>query len=417
MKILAVLNLGGNNRYKPSEGHLMKLERVDVDRYSAVYQEQKDETSGSLEKYLSDSSSLQQVISTHFLSSIFDVMGIFALILDEQNRILFANDAFKRALAITADEKMIGRRIGEVFNCIHVADSSEGCGNTSNCIGCGLSQAIELSKRNDLAVEKENLLTILNGNKIESIEYKVRTKSVLVDDKKLFLVVLQDISHEKRRDILERVFFHDLFNTITSLKGYASLLNKDFEQDTSTVAEHIVYLSQRIYQEVSDHRTLLLAESGELHLELKTVSSREILKALEHLFLSYYYLYRQKLEVVFDNPGKEIVTDESLLLRILTNMVKNAFESTRREHKVRVWSSSQGDTCTFYVWNEGVIPENVARQIFKRTFSTKSLKGRGLGTYSMKLFGEQYLGGRVSFTTSEEEGTLFTLTLPQKPAR
>ena len=38
--------------------------------------------------------------------------------------------------------------------------------------------------------------------------------------------------------------------------------------------------------------------------------------------------------------------------------------------------------------------------------------GRGLGTYSMKMFGEKVLKGRVSFSSSPEEGTIFRFSLP-----
>ncbi|MCG8333275.1 MAG: ATP-binding protein, partial [Proteobacteria bacterium] len=37
--------------------------------------------------------------------------------------------------------------------------------------------------------------------------------------------------------------------------------------------------------------------------------------------------------------------------------------------------------------------------------------GRGLGTYSMKLLGEEFLGGKVAFSSTEEKGTEFTITL------
>ena len=59
----------------------------------------------------------------------------------------------------------------------------------------------------------------------------------------------------------------------------------------------------------------------------------------------------------------------------------------------------------------------VRLQVFQRSFSTKS-PSRGLGAYSMKLIGERYLKGEVSFTTSQRDGTEFSITLPrdlQKP--
>ena len=66
-----------------------------------------------------------------------------------------------------------------------------------------------------------------------------------------------------------------------------------------------------------------------------------------------------------------------------------------------------------YLTFEGVMPEDTQMQVFQRSFSTKAASGRGIGTHSMKLFGERYLGGKVAFTSRESEGTTFTLTLPK----
>jgi CheY-like chemotaxis protein len=58
------------------------------------------------------------------------------------------------------------------------------------------------------------------------------------------------------------------------------------------------------------------------------------------------------------------------------------------------------------------MPLAVQERIFLRSFSTKSRQGRGLGTYSMKLLGEQYLGGKVSFISNEQSGTVFHFDVP-----
>lgn len=49
-------------------------------------------------------------------------------------------------------------------------------------------------------------------------------------------------------------------------------------------------------------------------------------------------------------------------------------------------------------------------QIFQRSFSTKG-KGRGIGTYSVRLLSENYLKGNISFVSNEYEGTIFTVEL------
>ncbi len=64
------------------------------------------------------------------------------------------------------------------------------------------------------------------------------------------------------------------------------------------------------------------------------------------------------------------------------------------------------------VHNAVVMPKGIQMQVFQRSFSTRAASGRGIGTHSMKLFGECYLGGKVEFTSRKPEGITFTLTLP-----
>jgi signal transduction histidine kinase len=66
-----------------------------------------------------------------------------------------------------------------------------------------------------------------------------------------------------------------------------------------------------------------------------------------------------------------------------------------------------------HVHNDGVIPRDVQLQIFQRSFSTRPGEGRGIGTYSVRLLVERYLGGRVGFISEPEIGTRFTVTLPR----
>jgi two-component system, cell cycle sensor histidine kinase and response regulator CckA len=107
------------------------------------------------------------------------------------------------------------------------------------------------------------------------------------------------------------------------------------------------------------------------------------------------------------------LTDRALLLRVLINMIKNAFEATAAGGTVRVWFELREAGPVFAVENSGVIPEEVRPHIFERSYSTKAAKGRGVGTYSMKLFGEHYLKGAVGYA-SEEGVTRFWICLPRE---
>jgi len=113
-------------------------------------------------------------------------------------------------------------------------------------------------------------------------------------------------------------------------------------------------------------------------------------------------------------PKIKISSDITLVKRTLVNMVINAFEATPPGGAIRVWVEQTDKDVSFYVWNNQAIPAEQGLRIFQRNYSTKSSSGRGLGTYSMKLFGETYLGGEVDFVSSELEGTTFHLSLPKE---
>ena len=118
------------------------------------------------------------------------------------------------------------------------------------------------------------------------------------------------------------------------------------------------------------------------------------------------------LDLPDDPPAVTVSTDASLLMRVLCNMILNALEATPLGGRVRFRIELTPAEVSFSVWNAEAIPAEMVHRLFVRNFSTKSGPGRGVGTYSMKLFGEQILGGRISFTTSTEEGTTFTFVLP-----
>jgi signal transduction histidine kinase len=104
-------------------------------------------------------------------------------------------------------------------------------------------------------------------------------------------------------------------------------------------------------------------------------------------------------------------TDSALLKRILLNMAKNAAEATPENGFIKILCSRKPGKALFSVNNPGVISDDIRSQIFQRSFSTKG-NGRGLGTYSMKLFGENYLKGKVYFRSNEKQGTTFIIELP-----
>jgi signal transduction histidine kinase len=330
------------------------------------------------------------------------------LVLNEERQVV----AFNSRVAALTSPDILGLRPGEAFGCVN-AQTIAGCGAVPACQWCGTLGAFLASHERGHAAEAETSMRRVSGG---VLELNVRATPVLVEGTGFTVVSLRDISAEKHRETLEQIFFHDVLNTITGLRGWAELL-KASRGAHPEAADRIHRLSGSIEREIRDHRAIVMAERGTLVAHAERVSVGRVMGELEGVFASQFASRGRHLQLSADGEV-EFDSDPALLLRVLVNMVQNALEASAQGGTVRVRlerlspADAGGGALRFSVWNEAVMPREVQERVFARSFSTKARQGRGLGTYSMKLLGEQALGGRVGFASDAGAGTLFFLDLP-----
>jgi signal transduction histidine kinase len=333
------------------------------------------------------------------LRALLDAADVSVVVLNRQRQILVGNSVLLAGLGIQGIELIEGLRPGEALGCIHASQYPDGCGTSPECAACGAVLAILESQRTGEAVERECLL-------------RVRASQTRIGGETFTVVGLRDVSAEKRRDALERVFLHDISNTLSPLLTWAELLATQRARDPGDAAKRIAALARRLQREIEDQRVLLQAENGTLEITRAAVQAEAAFETAMTILEGLPEAKGRLLEIVRCVSPRPIVTDESLLVRVLVNMMKNALEATPEGGAVRVWADDVPQGCELRVWNVGAIAPRIALQVFNRSFSTKAGRGRGLGTFSMKLFGERYLGGTVGFTSTEAEGTTFFIRLP-----
>jgi signal transduction histidine kinase len=120
--------------------------------------------------------------------------------------------------------------------------------------------------------------------------------------------------------------------------------------------------------------------------------------------------------IVFESEEKEIITkiDRTQLIRIITNLVKNAIQSipdNQLEKSILVTVNLQKNNVLIKVKDNGIgiEPENVER-IFEPKFTTKT-SGMGLGLGIIKNIIENYKG-TITFESEYKKGATFTVSLP-----
>ena len=336
-------------------------------------------------------------------------IGGLLAILNEQRQVVALNDSFLKVLGIDDPLKALGLRPGEAMQCIHAHDHPAGCGTSRYCSTCGAAIAIVSSLGQDKPVERVCALTANQGDNLVDLALLVRYHPIRIDQKRFLLLFIQDISQQQHRAALERTFFHDINNLLGMLLGASELLMAD---NPSGIARSIHQASMRLVKEVAIQRCLLQSESSAYQPTWQEFPIEQIIEELESFFTNYPVAQGKDIVFPESSPTLFVRTDISLLLRVLCNMVLNALEATLEGGVVKVWLEHENQMLSFCVWNALEIPGDVVGRIFQRNFSTKQQDGRGIGTFSMKLLGEKILGGRVDFTTSGEDGTVFVFSLP-----
>ncbi|KAB2849997.1 MAG: HAMP domain-containing histidine kinase [Ignavibacterium sp.] len=256
----------------------------------------------------------------------------------------------------------------------------------------------------------------MNNNGLETtLDFRTYISNLNYGDKEYVVLSVKSLESEKRRELLERIFFHDVLNTASIIFGISGMISEaDINKDLERYTVILQNISEQLIQEIQAQRDLINAEAGNLIIYPAVDNVKDILEKTYQLYQDNI-LTRGK-EFVCEYPEDTLIieTDHHFIIRSLGNLIKNALEAINPGGKVSLTAKDYGDNVRFVVSNNGVIPKHIQLQIFNRSFSTKAKKGRGIGTYSVKLLIENYLKGKVSFISDEENQTKFIIELPKK---
>ena len=338
-----------------------------------------------------------------------DVMPGMVLVLNNYRQIVFANRAFNHLSGRPGTESLVGLLVGDVLQCHVALDKDAVCGTTDSCETCGALVAM-LSGLSGVDSVQECTLTQHDGIVAQHLTLRVWSAPLCFGGEEFVVLAGTDVSHERRRLALERTFFHDILNLVASIQGFAELMEIDKSADPMMVSRRIQSASQKVIEEIDAQRVLLAVEKGELKVDNHVLTSLDVLKDVIELFEGQEISRKRILQIDDDVIRTAFISDGTLLRRILGNMVKNALEASPEGYTVTLGVDKNTAGLNFWVHNATVISASYHQRIFQRDFSTKG-SGRGLGTYSMKLLG-RFLSGNVSFESSPEGGTRFTLSLP-----
>lgn len=351
-------------------------------------------------------------IGKHLCSQYFDFFPLPLLVLNSLRQIVFSNKAFTDLLGTSDVDSFLAKRPGEAIGCVYSDVGKSGCGTSLYCRECGALRAmLESMRTNDKAVHECQLLCGDGHGATVARDLRVFASPWETPEGTYFVLTLLDIGDEKRRQALERIFFHDILNSAGGARNLVDILMNEVPEDAREIAHMARSSLFALVDEIQKQKQLLSVEKNEYAVSRITLQGLEIIQSVVGEFRTHPKALGKIIHLDEGSVNVAVSSDFSLLRRILVNMLINALEATAADGVITVGLSREQGRAVFWVANPAVMAESVRLQVFKRSFSTKG-HDRGLGTYSIKLLAENYLGGEVGFSSEEPAGTTFWVKLP-----
>lgn len=339
------------------------------------------------------------------------ILPLAVAIVNDTRQIVYANKQF---VALTDDDtanQVLGKRLGEALGCLHACESEGGCGTTPFCRYCGAAKAIVKS----LGGEHDTQECSINRGEataLDALNLQVWTAPMDQGERRLVMNSILDIAHEKALRGLERIFFHDIMNAISGIKGVHDLIAMELPAGHTQDLDLLRRAIEDIQDIVDAQKDFLAVETQDYQQQFTWLHPREILDYMAVYCQSFNPGKSRNLIIDPATTSRTFSSDVRIIQRILVNMIKNALEASQAGETITLGcNAGPVGGVTFWVQNTAVMPEETRMRLFQKGFSTKGA-GRGFGTYSMRLFARECLGGDVGFDSTPENGTRFFLTLP-----
>lgn len=246
----------------------------------------------------------------------------------------------------------------------------------------------------------------------EEIYNLVNAYNSMVDALEDSAVKLARSEREQAWREMARQVAHEIKNPLTPMRLSVQSFQRKFDPSDPEMEKKLNEFSRTLIQQIDTMSSIASAFSNFASMpaqQNETLNVVEIVKLALDIFTEDY--------IVFSTYEEEVTArlDRTQLIRVITNLVKNAIQSIPEDRapKVVVSVFSEGDHVRITVADNGIgILEENRDKIFEPKFTTKT-SGMGLGLGMVKNIVENYKGS-INFTSQPGRGTVFSIVFPKE---
>ena len=267
-------------------------------------------------------------------------------------------------------------------------------------------------KINETSLNQKNEKIVIEANSRE-INSLINAYNQMVDKLEESASKLAQSEREQAWREMAKQVAHEIKNPLTPMRLTVQSFQRKFDANDPNLKQKLDDYTKTLIQQID---TMTSVASAFSNFASMPAQQNETLNVVEVVEFSLDIFNEDFIQ--FKSEKQEIIAvlDRTQLIRIITNLVKNAIQSIPEEQDLKVVLVSVNEKETMVeitVTDNGIGIEEVNREkIFEPKFTTKN-SGMGLGLGIIKNIIENYKG-TITFETELGKGTTFTVSLPKK---
>ena len=248
---------------------------------------------------------------------------------------------------------------------------------------------------------------IIIENPSEEIKKLVDSYNAMIDELEHSAVKLARSEREQAWREMAKQVAHEIKNPLTPMRLSVQSFEHKFNAQDPEIEKKVAEYSKTLIQQIDTMSSIASAFSNFAEMPAQhneTLDVVQVVKLALDIFNEDY--------IHFNADQKELIAklDRTQLIRVVTNLVKNAIQAVPEVESPRILVSvaADGDYIKICVADNGIgIEESNKEKIFEPKFTTKS-SGMGLGLGMVKTIVETYKGS-IDFTSKPGKGTVFSV--------
>jgi len=265
-------------------------------------------------------------------------------------------------------------------------------------------------KLSETSLNQKNEKIFLRANSKE-INLLIKAYNGMVDKLEKSAVKLAQSEREEAWREMAKQVAHEIKNPLTPMRLTVQSFQRKFDANDPDLKQKLKDYSETLIQQIDTMSSVASAFSNFASMPAQQNETLNVVEVVE-LALDIF----NEDDVLFESEETEIISkmDRTQLIRIITNLVKNAIQAIPESQQQKLVAVSvkrvENDVQIAVRDNgTGIEPHNLDR-IFEPKFTTKN-SGMGLGLGIIKNIIENYKG-TITFESEYGKGTTFTVSLP-----